>query len=106
MRAGAQHRRCRAERAVCRNRPVGVGQQRRSRLRPILGRRQRRCLVRGAHHLWVGAQVRCHPRVARLGHKVAVVTAPWEHLVRQSDIIAVNPQSILLAVWPTGGAEG
>ena len=44
--------------------------------------------------------------MARLGHKVAVVTAPWEHLVRQSDIIAANPRGILLDVWPTGGAEG
>ena len=34
------------------------------------------------------------------------MTAPWGHLVRQSDIITVNPRSILLGVWPTGGAEG
>ena len=34
------------------------------------------------------------------------MTAPREHLVRQSGDIAVNPQGILLDVWPTGGAEG
>ena len=41
-----------------------------------------------------------------LVRELAVVTAPWEHLVRQSGVVAVNPRGILLDVWPTGGSRG